>query len=132
MNAKKVLGLSLVDISLLFKVPNGLSQLDELMNTQKRNLKLSHLSLTRLSRNKKPWRVCLPEIYIFFYEERAFLPSLEELINTFELLSTEEIGVFNANKKDSAMENNTYSMRNERQRVNRLRALAAAIEKGID
>lgn len=68
----------------------------------------------------------------FLLRRTSISPSLEELINTFELLSTEEIGVLMQIKKDSAMENNTYSMRNERQRVNRLRALAAAIEKGID
>ena len=58
-------------------------------------------------------------------------PSLEELIYTFELLSTEEIGVLTQIKNESAIENNTYSMCNVTQSVNRLRTLAAAIEKGI-
>ena len=35
-------------------------------------------------------------------------------------------------KNDSAIENNTYSMCNVTQSVNRLRALATAIEKGIN
>ena len=35
-------------------------------------------------------------------------PSLEELIYTFEILSTEEIGVLTQIKNESAIENNTY------------------------
>lgn len=43
-----------------------------------------------------------------------------------------ELGVLTQTKRSSAVENNTYSIRNEVQSVNRLRALAAAIEKGLD
>ena len=46
-------------------------------------------------------------------------PSLEELINAFELLATEEIGVLNLIKKASPTENTTYAMQNEIQRINR-------------
>lgn len=131
MNAK-VLGLSLVDISLLFKVPNGLSQLDELMNTQKRKFEIITLVINTFKQEQETMESLSARDLYFLLRRTSISPSLEELINTFELLSTEEIGVLMQIKKDSAMENNTYSMRNERQRVNRLRALAAAIEKGID
>lgn len=57
---------------------------------------------------------------------------LEELIHTFELLSTEEIGVLTQIKNDSAIENNTYLMCNVTQSVNRLRALATAVEKVLN
>ncbi len=128
----KVLGLSLVDISLLFKVPNGLSQLDELMNTQKRKFEIITLVINTFKQEQETMESLSARDLYFLLRRTSISPSLEELINTFELLSTEEIGVLMQIKKDSAMENNTYSMRNERQRVNRLRALAAAIEKGID
>ena len=68
----------------------------------------------------------------FLLRRTSVSPSLEELIHTFELLSTEEIGVLTQIKNDSAIENNTYSMCNVTQSVNRLRALATAIEKGIN
>lgn len=128
----RVLGLSLVDVALLFKVPNGLSQLDELMNTEKRKLEIITLVINTFKQEQEAMAGLSARDLYFILRRTSVSPSLEELINTFELLSTEEIGVLTQIKKDSATENNTYSMRNETQRVNRLRALATAIEKGID
>ena len=128
----KVLGLSLVDVALLIKVPNGLSQLDELMNTQKRKLQIITLVINTFKQEQEAMDSLSARDLYFLLRGTSVSPSLEELINTFELLSTEEIGVLTQIKKDSATENNTYSMRNEIQRVNRLRALATAIEKGIN
>lgn len=128
----KILGLSLVDVALLFKVPNGLSQLDELMNTQKRKLQIITLVINTFKQEQEAMDSLSARDLYFILRGTSVSPSLEELINTFELLSTEEIGVLTQIKKDSATENNTYSMRNEIQIVNRLRALATAIEKGIN
>ncbi|MDO4943512.1 MAG: hypothetical protein Q4E73_11875 [Lachnospiraceae bacterium] len=128
----KVLGLSLVDIALLFKVPNGLSQLDELINTEKRKLEIITLVINTFKQEQEAMDSLSARDLYFLLRRTSVSPSLEELINTFELLSTEEIGVLTQIKKDSAIENNTYSMRNEIQRVNRLRALATSIEKGIN
>ena len=66
-------------------------------------------------------------IYGEFEVEKIF----EELINTFELLAVEDIGVLTVDKKASPVENTTYSMKNELQKVNRMRTLASAIEKDI-
>lgn len=128
----KVLGLSLVDVALLFKVPNGVSQLDELMNTEKRKLEIITLVINTFRQEQEAMDSLSARDLYFILRGTSVSPSLEELINTFELLSTEEIGVLTQIEKDSATENNTYSMRNEIQRVNRLRALATAIEKGIN
>lgn len=130
MNAK-ALGLSLVDIAILFKVPNGLSQLDELINSQKRKLEIITLVINTFKQEQEAMDSLSARDLYFLLRRTSVSPSLEELIDTFELLSTEEIGVLTQIKKDSATENNTYSMCNEIQRVNRLRALASAIERGI-
>ena len=58
-------------------------------------------------------------------------PSLEELLNVFEILSQKDIGIFNPGKKVSSAENITYILKNQKRTVNRLRALAFAIEKGL-
>ena len=58
-------------------------------------------------------------------------PSLEELLNAFELLATEEVGVLNLVKKGTPEENTTYALKNGVQSVNRLRALATSIETGL-
>ena len=56
---------------------------------------------------------------------------MEELIRTFEILSKDEIGILSQVKKASALENVTYSIDDGMRSVNRLRALATAIEKGL-
>ena len=58
-------------------------------------------------------------------------PSLEELLEVFETLSQSDIGVLNSVKKVSFAENITYILKNGKRTVNRLRALAFAIEKGL-
>ena len=102
------------------------------MNTQKRKFEIIALVINTFKQEQETMESLSARDLYFLLRRTSISPSLEELINTFELLSTEEIGVLTQIEKDSAMENNTYSMRNERQRVNRLRALAVAIEKGID
>lgn len=58
-------------------------------------------------------------------------PSLDELINVFETLAGEEIGILQkADGKDSP-ENMRYMLRGVEKTINRLRALASAIERGI-
>lgn len=125
------LGLSLTEIALLFKVPNGLSQLDELMNIQKRRFEIVTLVINTFREEQEAMDSLSARDLYFLLRRTSISPSLEELINIFELLSTEEIGVLTQMKRSSAMENNTYSIRNEVQSVNRLRALALAIEKGL-
>lgn len=57
-------------------------------------------------------------------------PSLEELLSIFETLSQKEIGMLSLVKKAPSAENSIYELKSERGIVNRLRALAFAIEKG--
>ena len=58
-------------------------------------------------------------------------PSLEEILHVFSILSTEEINVLKVYKKAPAEENTTYTMKNAKATVNRLRTIADAIEEGI-
>ena len=125
------LGLSFTEIALLFKVPNGLSQLDEVMNMRKRRLEIITLVIHTFQEEQEAMDSLSARDLYFLLRRTSISPSLEELIHVFELLSTEEVGVLTQTKRSSAMENNTYSIRNEVQSVNRLRALATAIEKGL-
>ena len=65
---------------------------------------------------------------ICYVEDRSKVVSVIYYINR----KISKLGVLTQTKRSSAVENNTYSIRNEVQSVNRLRALAAAIEKGLD
>ncbi len=127
----KELGLSLDEISLLFHVPNGLSQLNELMLTRKRELEIITLVISTFKEEQEAMDNLSARDLYFLLRRTNISPSLEELINTFELLSKEEIGVLTQIKKASSTENITYSIHKEKQSVNRLRALANAIESGI-
>lgn len=69
---------------------------------------------------------------LYFLLRRTDLsPSLEELINAFITLAKEEIGLLVLTKTASSIENNTYVIRGEKHCINRLRALANAIENGL-
>ena len=127
----KALGLSLVEISLLFKVPNGLSQLDELISTRKRDMEIVTLVISTFKEEQEVMdSLCARDLY-FILRKTNVSPSMEELIRAFEILSKEEIGVLSQVKGASSLENVTYSIGEGTQSVNRLRALATAIEKGL-
>ena len=58
-------------------------------------------------------------------------PSLDELINVFETLAGEEIGILQKADGKESPENMRYMLRGVEKTINWLRALAAAIERGI-
>ena len=127
----KTLGLSLVEISLLFKVPNGLSQLDELISTRKRDMEIVTLVISTFKEEQEVMdSLCARDLY-FILRKTNVSPSMEELIRAFEILSKEEIGVLSQVKGASSLENVTYSITEGMQSINRLRSLATAIEKGL-
>ena len=127
----KALGLSLVEISLLFKVPNGLSQLDELISTRKRDMEIVTLVISTFKEEQEVMdSLCARDLY-FLLRKTNISPSMEELIRAFEILAKEEIGVLSQVKGASSLENVTYSIGEGTRSINRLRSLAAAIEKGL-
>ena len=128
----QMLGLSLTEVSLLFKVPNGLSQLNELMVTRKREMEIITLVIATFRQEQDAMDSLSARDLYFLLRRTNISPSLEELITTFELLAKEEIGVLTQIKKSSSVENTTFAIRRETQSVNRLRALATAIENGLD
>jgi len=128
----KELGLSLDEIALLFKVPNGIPTLEDLINTQRRRLEIISLVIKTFRQEQEAMDSLSARDLYFLLRGTEISPSLEELISTFELLAIDEIGVLNIIKKGTPTENTTYAMQNEVQCVNRLRALALAIECGME
>ena len=61
----------------------------------------------------------------------AISPTLEELMDVFDILSKQEIGILVLVSKASASENSTYMLADGKRAVNRLRAIASAIENGL-
>lgn len=59
-------------------------------------------------------------------------PSLEELISGFNTLSNDQIGILKKVNKNNIPENVQYILCDEKKTINRMRALANAIEKGLE
>lgn len=127
----QTLGLCLTEISTLFQVPNGLARLNELIDTKKREQELFTLVVSTFRQEQDAMESLSARDLYFLLRRTELSPSLEELINAFEMLSKNEIGVLTQVKNASATENITYEMHGGKYCVNRLRALANAIEKGL-
>ena len=118
-------------IALLFKVPNGLEQLDELIASKQREQDIISLVISTFKQEQDAMESLSARDLYFLLRRTDISPSLKELISVFDLLSKEEIGILSQIKKASAIENTTYSLQGERHCINRLRALANAIEEGL-
>lgn len=127
----QTVGLSLDEIALLFIVPNGLTQLNELIDVRKREKEILTLVISTFKQEQDAMESLSARDLYFLLRRTELSPSLEELISAFGTLSKDEVGVLTQVKKASATENTTYEIRGGKYCVNRLRALANAIEKGL-
>ena len=130
-NSSNAIDLTLPEIALLFKVPNGLSQLNELIAARKREMDIISLIVSTFRQEQEAMDGLSARDLYFLLRRTNISPSLEELLNAFEVLSKEEVGILKQVKKASSSENVTYSINEEIKSINRLRALANAIESGL-
>lgn len=125
------LGLSLQEIGLLFQVPNGLSQLDELISSKQRELEIISVVISRFCREKEILGSLSPRDLFLLLRDTDVSPSLEELLGVFETLSRPEIGILRAMDKTRSPENTMYMLEDAKKTANRLRALSLTIEKAL-
>jgi len=125
------LGLKLQEISLIFQVPNGLSQLAELISSKQRELTITSNVISRFRREQDELGGLLPRDLLLLLRNTDDSPSLEELLNVFETLSRPEIGVLTTVTSSRSPENTVYTLTEGKRVANRLRALASAIDKGL-
>ena len=125
------LGLTLQEISLIFQVPNGLSQLAELISSKQRELTITSNVISRFRREQDELGGLSPRDLFLLLRNTDDSPSLEELLNVFETLSRPEIGVLTTVTSSRSPENTVYALTEGKRTVNRLRALASAIDKGL-
>ena len=125
------LGLSLQEIALIFQVPDGFSSLEELIAARQREMDIITYVVSMFEKEQDMLGSLLTRDMYLLLRNTDISPSLEELLDVFEILSQSAIGVLNSVKKVSSAENIKYILKNEKRTVNRLRALAFAIEKGL-
>ncbi len=129
--ASQDIGLSLDEIALVFQTPNGLSQLDELITSRRRELDIITTVVSRFLAEQEIVGGLSPRDMFFLLRNTKEAPSQDELIGVFETLSSSEIGILKvASKAQKAPENTIYLLNNPRQATNRMHAIATAIEKG--
>lgn len=129
--ASNELGLNLQEIALAFQVPDGLSQLEEIISTKKRELDIISEVVAKFLDEQELLDGLSPRDLFLLLRNSNESPSLDELINVFETLSREEIGILQKVDEKGSPENVRYILRGVEKTINRLRALASAIEKGI-
>lgn len=122
--------MNLQEIALTFQVPDGLSQLEDIISTKKRELAIiSEVVSKFLGEQELLDGLSLRGLFLLLRSSNES-PSLDELINVFETLAREEIGILQkADGKDSP-ENMRYMLRGVEKTINRLRALASANVSG--
>lgn len=125
------LGLSLQEIALIFQVPDGFSRLEELIAARQREMDIITYVVSMFEKEQDMLGSLSARDMYLLLRNTDVSPSLEELLDVFETLSQSDIGVLYSVKKVSSAENITYILKNGKRTVNRLRALALAIEKGL-
>lgn len=120
-------GLSPQEISLIFHVPNGFSQLEELINSRQRELDIISVVISRLVQDQKVLGSLSPRDLWLILRESHISPSLEELLEITKLLSIPDIGVLSIAKKSLTPEHTTYTLNNTNKAAHRLKALSLAI-----
>ena len=125
------LGLSLHEISTMFKVPNGITQVNELIATKKREMEIVTLVIATFRQEQDAMDSLSARDLYFLLRGSDLSPSLKELLSAFDILAKDEIGVLTQIKKASSTENTTYSLQGEKSCINHLRSLANAIENGL-
>ena len=127
----KKLGLGLKEIALLFETPNGLSKLQELMDTKQRELDLISLVIAKFREERDLLGDLSPRDLLLLLRHTNISPSLEELVTVMGILSAPEVGFLQVKGSAKLPENTVYGLVGERGNAHRLRALASAIDKGL-
>lgn len=125
------LGLNVETVALLFQSPDGLSRLEELISLKQREQNLIKLIVSTFRKEQELLEGISARDMFLLLRMTDNSPSLEEILHVFSILSTEEINVLKVYKKAPAEENTTYTMKNAKATVNRLRTIADAIEEGM-
>lgn len=124
-------GLSLQEIALAFKMPNGLSQLEEIVSAKRRELDIISESISKFLSEQEFLDGLSPRDLFLLLRNSNVSPSMDELIRVFEILASHEVSILQKVDGKSLSENARYVLSGVKKTVNHLRALATAIEKGI-
>ena len=125
------LGLRPAELGILFEVPDGLSRLAGLIDARQRTLDIVSLVISRLKDEIETEEAVSPRD-IWLIERRSQLaPNIEELLETFSLFGRLDPDIVRVVDEGQDPRYVTYRIGDVRPAAKRLRALAAAIERGL-
>ncbi|SHK96264.1 hypothetical protein [Hespellia stercorisuis] len=120
------------EIALLFQAPEGSSKLEELISEKQREQNLIKQIISTFRKEQEMLQSISPRDMFLLLRMTDNSPSMEEILQVFALLSKDEINVLKIYKKAPAEENTTYTMKNVKSTINRLKMIANAIEEGLE
>jgi len=122
------LGLSPREIGIMFQIPNGLSKLDKVIKAKQRELEIISIIISKLNQEQEILGGLSARDIFFMSRTMNAAPSLEELLETVELLSKPEIKAIRPTNQAATPENTTYVVGNAKKTAKRLYALASTID----
>lgn len=125
------LGLRPAELGMLFEVPDGLSQLAELIEARQRELDIVSLVISRLRDETATEEAVSPRDIALIERGSQIAPKIDELLDTFRLISSLQMDIVRVIDDVPDSKYTTYQIGDVRPAVERLRALASAFEQGI-
>lgn len=127
----RFLGLDIDEIALIFQVPNGVSQFEELATARQRQMDLISLVIATLIKEQELYGGLSARDLSLLLRGTDLTPSTEELISILELLSAPEIHVLSISEENTMREYSKYTVIHETTAAYRLTSLSRAIMKGV-
>jgi Restriction endonuclease len=125
------LGLRPAEIGILFEMPDGLSRLADLIDARQRELDIVSLVISRLKDEMETEEAVSPRDISLIERRSQLAPNIDELLKTFSLfghLAPDIVRIVDEGQDPRYV---TYQIGDVRPAAKYLRALAAAIERGL-
>jgi hypothetical protein len=116
---------------MMFEAPDGRSRLTHLIDTRQRELGIITLVIARLKAELEMEEPFSPRDVSLFERNSELAPSVDELLEVFALLDRLDPTIVQRVEESSDPRYSTYRLGDVKPAAERLRALAAAIERGL-
>lgn len=125
------LGLRPADLGALFETPDGLARVSQLIDARQREMDMISLVISRLRDEVESDEAVSPRDISLMERRSEYAPTLDELIATFALLLKLDAHIVRVVDASQDAKHETYQIGDIRPAASRLRALAAALERGL-
>ncbi|WP_159062296.1 restriction endonuclease [Streptomyces caniscabiei] len=130
-SSSEMLGLRPADIGILFEVPDGLSRLAGLIDARQRELDILTLVISRLKVESETEEAVSARDISLIERASQLAPNVDELLEMFRLFDRLDPDIVRNIEDVPDPRYATYRIGDARPAAKRLRALAAAIERGL-